>query len=236
MDRSAIAPLIVALVLVGAACSGDGGPETTQAQPVTTTAPVATTSPSATSSTAATTTTTLDPTRDAPPGFVRHVDVEGGFVVDVPEDWVAIGTDPELIDELLAEGGAVAGVDPQLVELAATQLDAGVALVLFDPEGSGANINLIDAASGTGLTAGVYARLAPGFMAEFGATDIETEVVELPAGDAVRATFATPSLGTHGIQYSIFTGGGLWVMTLNAEDVAPYAALLDHMAGSFDTG
>ena len=73
-------------------------------------------------------------------------------------------------------------------------------------------------------------------MAEFGAADIETELVELPAGDAVRLSFSTPSSGTAGLQYSIFTGSELWIMTLNADDVSVYEELLAHMAGSFGTG
>ena len=73
-------------------------------------------------------------------------------------------------------------------------------------------------------------------MREFGADEIETEVVALPAGEAVVAVFTTPSFGTQGVQYSIFSDDGLWVLTLSASDVSPYRGLIGQVAGSFATG
>jgi hypothetical protein len=230
------AAVFAGICLIAAACGGSEGEVNPPTTAATTTPAPSTTVAAPTTTTTVATTTTLDPTLDAPAGFTRHVDVEYGFVMDIPEGWVTIGTDPEMLDEMLAAGGDAAGVDPALLELAAAQLDGGVALILFDPTNEGANINFLDAGPSTGLSARLYANLMPGFMEEFGAVGIETEVLELPAGSAVKALYDTPALGSRGLQYSIFADGGLWILTLSADDVAPYGDLIAHMAASFATG
>ena len=86
------------------------------------------------------------------------------------------------------------------------------------------------------ISPSLYSQMMPGVMRDFGAADIETQVIALPAGDAVLAEFSTPSLGSEGLQYSIFSDVGLWVLTLTADDADEYRSLVAHMADSFATG
>ena len=142
-----------------------------------------------------TSTTTLAPSAEAPPGYSRHVDVDYGFVMDVPDDWIAINSDDATVEELLEAGGDAAGLDPELIDAAFAALDGGVALILLNAGDATTSLTVIQTPRVGAVTPGVYQAIVPAEIERFGAADVKTSVVSLPAGDAVKATFAVPTAG-----------------------------------------
>lgn len=219
------------LTLVAVACGGEETATSTVAP--STTATSTTTTPTTTQPA----TTTLDPTLEAPAGFLRHVDTEYGFVMDLPENWLTIGTDPADLEQMLDLGGEIAGVDPELLDLARDSIAGGVALIAYDtlaldtPFATNLNVLRTERVGGIGPT--LYENVVPAQLELFGAEDISTSRTSLPAGEAVITEFSTPALDSRGLQYTIFTEDHLWIITLSASDVAVYADALASMVDSF---
>ncbi|PJF21553.1 MAG: hypothetical protein CUN56_10480 [Phototrophicales bacterium] len=105
-----------------------------------------------------------------------------GLSISVPESWIDVSDE----DALMAAGAdALSESNPQLssiLEMAQTQ---DFAFFLLDPTTT-ANLNVIVQASPSPVTLDQLEMLLPGQYESFGITVVDSQRVELPAGEALR--------------------------------------------------
>ncbi|MGH2722373.1 MAG: hypothetical protein ACRDJO_12355 [Actinomycetota bacterium] len=179
------------------------------------------------------------PTVDGPevPGGFRRV---GGplFSLGVPDAWSAVPLTGEKIEELLER----TELDPAMEELVGGLGDNAV-LFAYDPDDPASNLSVLRRSS-SGTTPQAVREQATALLGtEVDATDLESEIVSLPAGTAVRIGFVNHQevdgrrVDIGQTQYHVFAGPWIYVLTvsgegLGARDVATVARSIDVEARS----
>lgn len=176
---------------------------------------------------------TSEPSGDAS-GLMLH---QGeGFSILMPEGWTIVATADMDLEELF---GAVAStVDSEaLARQVLDMFDRGGKLFAFDFEGSSGqfvdNINIITAPRPPATAEELEAATLDQMRLVLGATNLESEIVAVPAGEAVIIRYRLPSQATDGISATIITPTSHWAITLSAGDTGPMDATFMAMIESF---
>jgi hypothetical protein len=176
---------------------------------------------------------------DVPEGFEAFVDEEAGVAIALPSGWQQFDlADPgvqQSLDEFSANNPDMAGPLTQ----AQAMIAAGGVLFAIDPNQAAfaPNINIIRSpgvADLDVLESSVEDQL------EGIATNISTEIVDLPVGEALLIDYDLPinaadgsTLVVHGVQYQVPARGSTWAITMTTDDIARDGATFDTMIQSF---
>ena len=178
-----------------------------------------------------TTTLTTALTADVPVGFTLH---DGdGFSMLLPEDWTMVTPDnASALLEVALEGTLFSDMEDQILGGFA---QAGV-LWVFDFLGASAdfadNINILKLPP-LAIRGSELEQQALQDFELVGIVVIESEIRDVPAGEALVVRIREPALGNEGISYTILTDEQQWVITLSAADVDPLQSDFSMMIESF---
>lgn len=153
----------------------------------------------------------------AVPGGFRRVG-SPLFSLGVPEAWSAVPLTGETIEELLER----TELDPALEELI-SGLGSNAVLFAYDRDNPSSNLGVLRrSASGTSPQA-VREQATALLGTEIGATDLESDIVSLPAGTAVRIEFVNHQevdgrrVNVGQTQYHVFSGPWIYVVTVSGD-------------------
>ena len=177
---------------------------------------------------------------DAPEGFVVFASPEEGFTILLPDEWREFDlADPAVqqqLDDFIGENPRMG----RALSSAQDIIDAGGVLLAIDPVRTpfGPNINMIKSPGETNLEfleSTVANQLEP-----IGATNITTDIVEVPAGEALAIEYDLPlnlpeggSIDVHGMQFQLPAAGSTWAITMTTDDIDRDRAQFEQMIDSF---
>lgn len=140
------------------------------------------------------------------------------FSLAVPDAWSAVPLTGEKIEELLER----TELDPGLEELV-RGLGSNAVLFAHDPDDPGSNLSVLRR-SASGTTPQAVREQATALLGtEIDATDLESGIVSLPAGTAVRITFVNHQevdgrrVDIGQTQYHVFSGPYIYVLTVSGD-------------------
>jgi hypothetical protein len=160
-----------------------------------------------------------------------------GFTVAVPAEWVSLGPDDLDFGEVVDAGVEEAGLEDEfLAEAAASAFEQGGLLMAFDFVNSSPsfvdNINVIRLPSSP-LSPSGMAEVTEAQYEAFGATDVGSELVTVPAGQGAVITYTLPQFGNEGISLIVLGEEYDWVVTISASDLVTATIDADVVFDSF---
>ena len=211
-----------ALVLALTAC-GESAPATTaprERTPITTTL-----SPEALA------TSTTAPPVDVPGGFLLYKG--DGFELFMPKTFTIAGAGDFDLDRVLRELN-----NDQIERTVRDAFESGGKMVAFDfgnsTEDFVNNVNILKLPlpplSGEDLAAATQKDFS-----RIGASNIESRVERLPAGEAIVVSYTLPLDlgGAQGVSYTVLTPTSQWVVTYSASNMRPFIERFEVMMDSF---
>ena len=235
MRRRVAIVLFFVVFVVSCAADPEAGPTT--APTTTTTSTTTTTIP--TTTTASTTTTTL---REAPVGYA-FVEIEDEDIfLALPESWVTVDLTQAGWEELLTEGLAEIPESAELInEEAQGIISEGGLLLAYDLEHQDedfiTNANILSSERGPDDNPAVVAPVLGQTLEQFGAVDPVVEVVEVPLGPAIKASYAfAPETGFNHfvIQYYVFGSDTIYIVTFSTENLIELEFVFETIMATFD--
>lgn len=214
--------LLAVVTFALAACgAGDAGGDTTLLASTTSTWEVADPLPPSTTTAAPTTTlgTTTTPSQTVSADLVDFDGSAFGFTMLVPGDWTAVTPSELFSDDELAEY-LVEAVGEDIAEQVTALFSANAVLFAIDPvprNGVSDNVNVIRSPS-SGIGIEDAERSIREQMEAVGAENVETEIVTVPAGEALLAYYDHPQFGNQGTSSTIFTDMDEWTITISYSD------------------
>ncbi|MGH9245590.1 MAG: hypothetical protein ACRD29_14990 [Acidimicrobiales bacterium] len=191
-----------------------------------------------------TTTTTEAPAGDldidVPDGFEPVVNEDEGFAIAVPDDWQEFDLTDESLDQIIED---VVETNPELgptLQPAAGLLASGGVLLALGPTETAftPNVNILRIRGTNDVNE--LEPLAQSELARVGATNVDTEVIDIPAGESLRAEYDLTvndingqPVDAHGVQYHVAGAGFMWTITFSTDDIALDADTFDEMIDSF---
>jgi hypothetical protein len=140
------------------------------------------------------------------------------FSLGVPDAWSAVPLTGEKIEELL-EGTEL---DPGMEELI-SGLGNNAVLFAYDPDDPTSNLSVLRRSSSGATPEAVREQAEALLGTEVEATDLESEIVSLPAGPAVRIRFVNHQeidgrpVEIGQTQYHVFSGPWIYVLTVSGD-------------------
>jgi hypothetical protein len=186
-----------------------------------------------------------EPQRVADEGGLATYEVRSfGFSVGVPSDWQTLNVDDVLTEEALE---SMREADPDLGPFldAMEAEDSPIKLFAIDPEpddGFTANFNVVVLDAPEGTTREEYFQASTAQLEGLGVDGLEEERVDLPAGDALHATYEHMRGGTERplavSQYVLFEGRTGYTLTYTslADAFDRHEDEFERSAESFRTG
>lgn len=181
----------------------------------------------------------VTPTADVPhssPSGALQTYAGDGFEMLLPTDWTVLTPDDKGFGTLLEGMDGFLDSDA-LEQQVRTMFQQGGRLVALDllhaHPGFVDNIVILRLPL-PGLTAtAVESVTVQQFADLLGATEIESEIRAVPAGEAVVVYYTLPSVGSEGISVTLLTTSAQWAISLSAIDVGPLEGDFATMIDSF---
>ena len=172
----------------------------------------------------------------APVDLAGHdIWVGDGFSIAVPSGWTPFG--PEDLDFGELFEAAEEEVDLGILEgqLAAV-FEQGGLLMAFDFENARPefvdNLNILRTVASP-LTASGLNRISVEQYEQFGATNVESEVITVPAGEGALITYTLPQFGNDGFSLTVLGEEYDWTITISVRDAQAMAIDPDVIFDSF---
>jgi hypothetical protein len=177
---------------------------------------------------------------DVPDGFEAFVDEEEGFALALPEEWTELDlSDPNLQDALDAAAEANPGPAGQ-IEQARAVAESGGVLFALDTTSPGGPTSFSVIKGPVASSAEAIEGIAEEQLEAQGAENVSTEILDLPAGEAVRVQYDLTINGPggeavviYGIQYAVPRSDATWTFTFSTTDPEADEATADAIMESF---
>lgn len=159
-----------------------------------------------------------------------------GVTLSVPAGWVDVRNEDALIE---AGVNALADSNAEMATILETAASQDFALFLLDPETT-ANLNVLTQASPGPVTLDQLESLLPGQYESFGISVVDTQTVELPAGDALRFQLeveVSTDVVVSQFQYILILNDNFYFLTMglaNSSEFEDFVPVFEAIAESLE--
>jgi hypothetical protein len=229
---------VMVLTMVCVSCAAEPEVASTTVATTTTTSTTTTTEPTTTTTEATTTTTTIF----VPDGYVM-VEIEAeGIRLGLPDSWITVDLTQEGWAELLTAGLEALPEAAQLINNEAEAIiNEGGLLLAYDLEnqadGFTTNVNILESGRGPLDEPDVFLAALGAQLELFGAVDPAIDLVEVPLGPAIKASYGfAPETGfTHqAVQYYVFAVGSVYIVTFSTANLIDLEFVFETIMSTFD--
>lgn len=177
---------------------------------------------------------------DVPDGFVAVVNEDEGFAIALPDEWEEFDLSDPAVQDALDEFGENNPEMGDVIDAAGGIIASGGMLFALDPTriAFAPNVNIIKSPGEANPL--VLESVVPGQLEAIGARNISTDIVDLPAGEALAMEYdltvnrpdGSP-LDVHGVQFQVPAAGSTWAVAFSTDDIGRDGDLVDQMIESF---